>query len=629
MAVLRFEVLQLSLQEIIAVPVLHSNVTERHETPVPHARHKTHSHSSSVTKADPQIQAPNSLNLNSRATTSYSKTSPTTSQTESTASPHELHPTTSKLTNGSPKTVHSARPRGSKQSTHSAIKKTSRTKTSPRKSNNMYRPSQVRSKSRSNTKYVTRTVKKPLELRNASENTLFDKCGLIAEFKPPNAQRAHRSKICLDACVHRIHKTNGTGQPVIQSPLSIQRISHRPKSGLSASHSPTAMNQFESKKSTKSALEVTTVANASTNLRRFSRLMKEFRLVGDLSLVCSCLWFRFRFIFLESDLSSFQASCLFVHLFLFFISLSLSRSGSQSDSSLEPVNPPVNGLPSLPDVMENLEEFVLRPAPQGVTIRCRISRDKHGVDRGLFPTYYLHMEREDRKFFLLAARRRKRSTTSNYVISCDATDLSRAAESFAGKLRSNFLGTQFVLYAGGKRARRGDMSAPNRSRASIRSTDSETYEDGSAYGHDTLRELAAVIYDTNVLGFKGPRRMTVLLPRMTSTEEHTEYGAGTARGTLLECWKQKSWDGLMELHNKCPVWNEDTQSYVLNFFGRVTQASVKNFQIVYMILSVGFVCDLVSGSAFMENVCLVKNFFLSHILNQFTKIGIYSYGGFC
>lgn len=29
------------------------------------------------------------------------------------------------------------------------------------------------------------------------------------------------------------------------------------------------------------------------------------------------------------------------------------------------------------------------------------------------------------------------------------------------------------------------------------------------------------------------------------------------------------------------MWNDDTQSYVLNFHGRVTQASVKNFQIVH------------------------------------------------
>ena len=28
------------------------------------------------------------------------------------------------------------------------------------------------------------------------------------------------------------------------------------------------------------------------------------------------------------------------------------------------------------------------------------------------------------------------------------------------------------------------------------------------------------------------------------------------------------------------MWNDETQSYVLNFHGRVTQASVKNLQIV-------------------------------------------------
>lgn len=46
-------------------------------------------------------------------------------------------------------------------------------------------------------------------------------------------------------------------------------------------------------------------------------------------------------------------------------------------------------------------------------------------------------------------------------------------------------------------------------------------------------------------------------------------------------WQNHSLENLIELHNKAPVWNDDTQSYVLNFHGRVTQASVKNFQIVH------------------------------------------------
>ena len=50
-----------------------------------------------------------------------------------------------------------------------------------------------------------------------------------------------------------------------------------------------------------------------------------------------------------------------------------------------------------PDAAENLDEFVMKPAPQGVTIKCRITRDKRGIDRNIYPTYFLHMERDDGK----------------------------------------------------------------------------------------------------------------------------------------------------------------------------------------------------------------------------------------
>lgn len=57
-------------------------------------------------------------------------------------------------------------------------------------------------------------------------------------------------------------------------------------------------------------------------------------------------------------------------------------------------------------------------------------------------------------------------------------------------------------------------------------------------------------------------------------------------------------DNITVLQNKSPVWNEDSQSYVLNFHGRVTQASVKNFQIVhekepdYIVMQFGRVEDV-------------------------------------
>jgi hypothetical protein len=85
---------------------------------------------------------------------------------------------------------------------------------------------------------------------------------------------------------------------------------------------------------------------------------------------------------------------------------------------------------------DNLKDFVFVPAPQGLSVKCRITRDTHGVDRGMYPTYYMHFEKDDgKKVFLLAARKRKRSKTSNYLISTDATDLLRDSDNFIGKLR--------------------------------------------------------------------------------------------------------------------------------------------------------------------------------------------------
>lgn len=50
---------------------------------------------------------------------------------------------------------------------------------------------------------------------------------------------------------------------------------------------------------------------------------------------------------------------------------------------------------------------------------------------------------------------------------------------------------------------------------------------------------------------------------------------------MLARHANKNTNKLVALVNKSPSWNEQTQSFVLNFHGRVTQASVKNFQIIH------------------------------------------------
>ncbi|MEQ2243062.1 Tubby- protein 3 [Ilyodon furcidens] len=270
-------------------------------------------------------------------------------------------------------------------------------------------------------------------------------------------------------------------------------------------------------------------------------------------------------------------------------------SASSGKNIPEPVNP---GSPSAESFLAdaaNLEEFVLRPAPRGITIKCRITRDKKGMDRGLYPTYFMHMERNDgRKVFLLAGRKRKKSKTSNYLISVDATDLSRDGESFIGKLRSNYTGTKFTVYDNG--------TNPCKNLGTL-------LEESN-----TRQELAAICYDTNLLGFKGPRKMTVVLPGMNMNFERIPVRPQNEQESLVGRLQSNVMENLIELHNKAPVWNDDTQSYVLNFHGRVTQASVKNFQIVhdndpdYIVMQFGRVAEDIFTLDYNYPMCALQAF---------------------
>ena len=73
----------------------------------------------------------------------------------------------------------------------------------------------------------------------------------------------------------------------------------------------------------------------------------------------------------------------------------------------------------------------------------------------------------------------------------------------------------------------------------------------------------------------------VVLPGMNSESKRTEFSPLSEHDGLIERYKGKNLDGILEVHNKTPVWNDDTQSYVLNFHGRVTQVTVEQDQLSY------------------------------------------------
>lgn len=63
-------------------------------------------------------------------------------------------------------------------------------------------------------------------------------------------------------------------------------------------------------------------------------------------------------------------------------------------------------------------------------------------------------------------------------------------------------------------------------------------------------------------------------------------------GHAARRYKLYNLSGCVVLRNKPPRWNQSMGAYCLNFGGRVTQASVKNFQLVSVDNMVGgAACD--------------------------------------
>ncbi|KXS20334.1 Tub-domain-containing protein [Gonapodya prolifera JEL478] len=221
--------------------------------------------------------------------------------------------------------------------------------------------------------------------------------------------------------------------------------------------------------------------------------------------------------------------------------------------------------------------WIMNPVPQGKKVLCKIVRHKEGIER-IYPSYELFIEEPDESLtFVLAARKRKKSKSSNYVITTTRITSTKAKENVVAKVRSNFLGTEFTVYDDGRNPspRKESRSRSGSGAGSGSGSGSRETQQG-----ELRAELAAVLYEHNILGFKGPRKVRVLLPGMSTTGDQIVIRPEQPTQTLISRYRHTKDPEILELHNKSPQWNEETQSYVLNFNGRVQLASVKNFQVV-------------------------------------------------
>ncbi|PWA85488.1 F-box domain, cyclin-like protein [Artemisia annua] len=221
-----------------------------------------------------------------------------------------------------------------------------------------------------------------------------------------------------------------------------------------------------------------------------------------------------------------------------------------------------------------------QPGPRDAPIQCYIKRDRV---TSIFRLYFgLTPSEDESDKLLLAAKKTRRATSTEFLISLVADDFSRASSTYVGKLRSNFLGTKFTVYD--SQPPSDEAFKANHSRSSRRFHTKQVSPRLPACNYN----IATITYELNVLRTRGPRRMNC---SMTYIPISSIQAGGTAptpksfpqENPPLSSPSVKSdtfsMDSLV-LKNKSPRWHEQLQCWCLNFKGRVTVASVKNFQLV-------------------------------------------------
>ncbi|KAJ8545817.1 hypothetical protein K7X08_018400 [Anisodus acutangulus] len=239
-----------------------------------------------------------------------------------------------------------------------------------------------------------------------------------------------------------------------------------------------------------------------------------------------------------------------------------------------------------------------QPGPRESPIQCFIKRDRAN---SVFRLYVgMAPSENERDKLLLAAKKIRRATSTEFVISLVTDDFSRASNTYAGKLRSNFLGTKFSIYDSQPPS---DVAIQQPGRLNRRFHAKQVSPRVPACNY----RVATISYELNVLRTRGPRRMHCAMHSIPLSSIQ-EGGTAPTPKSFPQSFDDKSFSAplskakesatdislsgfsrsavtvtsqeLLVLKNKAPRWHEQLQCWCLNFKGRVTVASVKNFQLV-------------------------------------------------
>mmetsp|Transcript_58704 Transcript_58704/g.70634 ORF Transcript_58704/g.70634 Transcript_58704/m.70634 type:complete len:583 (+) Transcript_58704:139-1887(+) len=219
-------------------------------------------------------------------------------------------------------------------------------------------------------------------------------------------------------------------------------------------------------------------------------------------------------------------------------------------------------------------EFLITACPKDAgVVQCYVKRNKKGRNM-LFPEYSVFLKQDDK--FLMSSRKRPNQRTPSYLISMRRNDHERNSNNNIGKLRSNFLGTEFQIYDSG-------ISPKDQSRHSHHGGTFTQKQASECDSQPARSELGALLYSSDPAG-SVPRKMQVCINQVDEHDRPTmTWRPAHKHEEMLsnfKCKTDRATRHLISLHNKPPTWNEHTGSFALDFNGRVTMSSVKNFQLI-------------------------------------------------
>jgi len=199
----------------------------------------------------------------------------------------------------------------------------------------------------------------------------------------------------------------------------------------------------------------------------------------------------------------------------------------------------------------NPSKFINTPCPEGVTVQGYIIRNKRKLLQSTF--YKAYLKGDD--LFIMTSTKKKWNKTSNFLISTEEKKaMDKNPQAYVGKLSANFRKTEYVLNSVGY----NPMGPEN------------------IYIRD---KLAQVSITSNLLDSEGPRKITCVVPK------GGENGAPKAAESEVKKLPKPSdsieLENVHQFVNCSPKWDNTVHAYILDFGGRVTQPSVKNFILGY------------------------------------------------